>query len=179
MAESRLPIYFSAGVFSILPDTPWVEQAVANNGTDEVRSIGLALIVPADASGRGLMDVAVRSGSSLTITVDKDCTVEAHHCLRPILWATDPPTWNEYQRNANKAWTTPGGTGEGDASLIGSVSLTADEPGSISNGALVSALQAMVDGAETNFLLRRADTGSPTINISGEVTIEFDLDPDD
>jgi hypothetical protein len=145
---------------------------------DEVRSIGFALMRPADASGRGLMDVAVRSGSSLTITVDKDCTAQAWHCLRPIMWASDPPTWNEYQPNANKAWTTPGGTGAGDATLIGSVALTADEPGSISSSALVSALQAMVDGAETNFLLRRADTGSPTINISGEVTIEFNLDPD-
>jgi len=174
----RLPIYFSAGIFSILPDTPWLDQAVANNGSDEVRSIGFALLVPSGTPIRGPIDVDVRNASALSITADKDCTIQAYHCLRPIVWDTDPPSWNEYQPNANKAWTTAGGVGEGDSTLIGSVALTADEPGSISNSALASALQAMVDGAETNFLLRRADTGSPTINISGEVTIEFDLDPD-
>jgi len=174
----RLPIYFSAGIFSVLPDTPWIDQAVANNGADEVRSIGLALIVPADSSGRGLIDVEVRSGSSLSITADKDCTIEAYHCLRPILWETDPPSWNEYQPDADKSWSGPGGLGAGDAAFIGSVSLTADQPGSISNSALVTALQSMIDGAESNFLVRRADTDSATVSISGEVTIEFDLDPD-
>lgn len=174
----ELPIYFSAGIFSILPDAPWISEAIANNGSDELRSIGYALLTPADASGRGLVDVTVRSGSALTITASANCTVEAHHCLRPILWASDPPSWNEYQTTANNAWSTAGGVGAGDSTLIGSVALTAGVAGSVSNSALVSALQAMVDGAETNFLLRRSDTGGATIDISGKVSIEFDLDPE-
>ena len=62
--------------------------------------------------------------------------------------------------------------------MIGSVSLEAEVPGDISGGGLTAALQAMVDGAEQNFLLRRTNTGPSTVNISGEVTIEFALDPD-
>jgi len=172
----ELPIYFAAGIFSVLPDAQWIDEAIANNGSDELRSIGYALFT---SSGRGLVDVTVRSGSSLTITANKDCTVEAHHCLRPLLWASDQPTWNEYQPGPDKSWSTAGGVGAGDSTLIGSVALTAGVPGSISNSALVSVLQAMVDGAETNFLLRRYDTGSETIDISGEVTIEFDLTADE
>ena len=174
----RLPIYFSAGILSVLPNSPWIDRAVANNGADELRSVGFALLAPEDSSGRGLIDVEARSGSTLSITADKDCTIEAYHCLRPILWETDPPSWNEYQPNADKAWACAGGLGTGDTTFIGSVALTADVPGSISNSALFSALQSMIDGAESNLLLRRADTDSATVSISGEVTIEFDLDAD-
>ena len=175
----RLPVYFPAGIFSAMPDDPWMGQAVANNGTVDLRSLGYAILCPAGTPTRGLVDVAVRSSSRLTITADRDCTVEARHCLRPLLWASDPPTWNEYQPGGNKAWSTPGATGEGDSTVIGSASLTADVPGDITGGGLPSALQNMIDGGEDNFLLRRTDTGPSTVNISGEVTIEFDLDPED
>jgi len=172
----RLPVYLPAGIFSAMPDTPWIGQGVANNGSVELRSLGYAIITPAGTPVRGLVDVAVRSSSKLTITADRDCTIEARHCLRPLLWASDPPTWNEYQPEGNKAWATPGATGEGDSMYIGSVALEADEPGDITGDGLPSALQNMIDGGEDNFLLRRTDTGPSTANISAEVTIEFDLD---
>jgi len=111
----------------------------------------------------------------MVITTDTDCTVEAYRCKRPIDFVTDPPTWNEYDPSASAGWATPGGTGAADAVLIGSVTLTANAPGSISNTALQSALQAMVDGAEQNFLLRRSDTGVETIAITASLTVEFDL----
>jgi len=175
----RLPVYLPAGIFSSMPDDPWIGQAVANNGSVELRSLGYAIITPAGTPVRGLVDVAVRSSSKLTITADRDCTIEARHCLRPLLWASDPPTWNEYQPEGDKAWTTPGATGEGDSVYIGSVTLEADEPGDITGDGLPSALQNMIDGGEDNFLLRRTDTGPSTVNVSCEVTIDFDLDPDE
>ena len=55
------------------------------------------------------------------------------------------------------------------------MTLTADQPGTISNAAFVSALQAVIDGADPNFLLRRTDTGPTTVNVTAEVTIGFDL----
>ena len=174
----RLPVYLPAGIFSAMPDTPWMGQAVANNGTVELRSLGYAIITPSGTPTRGLVNVAVRSSSSLSITADRECTVEAHHCLRSLLWASDPPTWNEYRPGGNKGWATPGATGQGDSTFIGTVQLQTDAPGSISNSALVSALQNMIDGGKDNFLLRRTDTGPSTANISAEVTIEFELDPD-
>lgn len=174
----RLPIYLTAGIFSALPDTPWISQAVAYNGTVDLRSLGYAIISPADTPARGLVDVAVRSSSSLTITADRDCTIEVRRCLRPIAWQSDPPTWNRYAPAAGDAWDSPGAGGAGDSVLIGSVVLPADQPGAISNPAMVSALQAMIDGGEPHFLLRRTDVGTYTVNVTAEVTIEFDLDPD-
>ena len=175
----RLPIYFSAGIFSAMPDTPWLDQAVANNGSVDLRSLGYAVITPAGTPVTGLLDVEIRAGSTLTITADRNCTIEARHCLRPLLWQSSPPTWNKYVPSANQAWATPGATGAGDSVLIGSVALTANEAGSISGSPLTSALQAIVDGAEPAFLLRRSDTGPLTVNVSGEVTIELDLDTED
>jgi hypothetical protein len=55
------------------------------------------------------------------------------------------------------------------------VELTADEPGALSGQALADAVQAMVDGAEQNFLLRRSDTGSETIAVEARLVVEFDL----
>jgi len=173
-----LPIYLPVGIFSMLPDTTWIGQAVANNGVVDLRSLGFCIISTDDSPARGLVDVTVRSGSFLTITADRACTIEARGCLRQIAWQSDKPTWNKYAPNANKAWDSPGALGAGDSTAIGSVALTADQPGTISGPALVSALQAMIDGGEPNFLLRRTDTGPTTVNVTAEVTVEFDLDPE-
>ena len=54
--------------------------------------------------------------------------------------------------------------------------MTANVTGQLSNAALTTAVQAMIDGAEQNFLVRRSDTGYETIGISGELIVEFDLD---
>ena len=58
------------------------------------------------------------------------------------------------------------------------MTLTADVSETISGPALVAALHAMIDGADPNFLLRRTDTGPTTVNVTAEVTVEFDLAPE-
>jgi len=174
----RMPIYLPAGIFSALPDTRWIGQAVANNGAADLRSLGFAIISTPDSPALGLANVSVRSGSFLAITTDRECTIEARRCLRQIAWQSDGPTWNKYAPDANKAWASPGALGDGDSTSIGSVALQADQPGQISGGALASALQAMIEGGEPNFLLRRTDTGPLTVNVTADVTIEFDLNPD-
>ena len=172
----ELPIYFAAGIFSILPDTPWITEAIANNGTDELRSLGFAVICTDESPARGLANVTVRSDSRLELTVDTDCDVEVFRCLRGLEFVEDPPTWNEFAPGESLAWQTPGATGPQDAVLIGSIQLSADTPGSISNAALTEALQAMIGGSEQNFLVRRSDTGAATVSVTGRLVIEFDLD---
>jgi len=171
----ELPVYFAGGLFSVLPDTPWITDAVANNGTNELRAVGYSVIRTGETPDRGLMNLTVRSSSCIRITADADCSVEVYHCLRSIDFVNDPPTWNEYDPSASAAWTTPGGTGSGDAELIGSLDLTADVPAQLSTDELTSAIQAMVDGGEQNFLVRRSDEGSETIAIEAELVVEFDL----
>ncbi|MHC4981555.1 MAG: hypothetical protein ACYTF6_00090 [Planctomycetota bacterium] len=171
----ELPVYFAGGLFSILPDTPWITDAIANNGADELRTVGYAVIRTGESPQRGLANATLRPSSYLQITADVDCSVEIYRCLRSIDFINDPPTWNEYDPSASGAWATPGGTGSGDAVLIGSMALTADVPGQLSTSALASALQAMVDGAEQNYLLRRSDTGPETITIEGVLVVKFDL----
>jgi len=171
-----LPVYFSAGILSVLPDTPWIGEGISNNGVDELRSLGFAVIRTGDSPPQGLINVAPRSSSYIELTAEADCTVEVYHCLRPLDFVSDPPTWNEYDPDASAAWSTPGGLGSGEATAIGTMNLTAETPGRLSNAALTSALQAMVDGAQPHFLLRRADTGSLTVAVTGSVSIEFDID---
>jgi hypothetical protein len=171
----ELPIYYAAGIFSPMPDTPWIGEAIANNGTQELRSLGFAVIRTGETPPRGLTDVLVRAGSFLEVTADTDCTVQVYRCLRGLEFVADPPTWNEYDPGSSLAWSAPGATGGGDSTLLGSIDLTADEPGTLSGQAVTAALQAMIDGAEQNFLLRRSDTGYQTITVTGRAVIEFDL----
>jgi hypothetical protein len=172
----RLPVYLAGGIFSLLPNTPWIGDSVANNGTDELRSVGFVVARTADTPPLGLTDLTVRSATRLEIIADTDCQVEVYHCLREIDFVLDPPTWNEYDLSASAAWATPGGTGPGDATYIGSLDLTANVTAQLSNAALTSAVQAMIDGAEQNFLIRRTNTGPETIAASAELVVEFDLD---
>ncbi|MCD4823580.1 MAG: hypothetical protein K8S55_03165 [Phycisphaerae bacterium] len=170
-----LPIYFSAGLFSILPDTTWLSQCIAHSEYGELRSAGYAILRMEGASPvKGLTNVTVRNSSNIKITADAACTVYVYHCLRHIDFDTDPPTWNQYDPSAGGNWS--GGLGAGDSTLIGSLSLTAGQPGTLSGSAVQSALQNMVDGSNQNFLIRRGDTGSETIQISGSCRVEFDLD---
>ena len=177
-----MPLYFIAGILSILPDTPWLGEGIANNGTDELRNIGYAILRTNHSPPRGLLNVEVRPSSYLELEADRDSTVEVYHCLRAIDFvghypASTPPTWNAYNGGTEGGpWQIPGGLGVDDTTYIGSLSLTAEQPQTLSSAALRSALQNMVDGAELNFLIRRADTGPPTIIVRGAVTIEFDLD---
>jgi hypothetical protein len=120
--------------------------------------------------------VTVRSASSITVTADQNCTVEVRHCLRTIPWETAFPTWNDYDPDAPSAWAIPGGTGAGDSTYVGAVSLQANTPASMSNSNVVAAAQNIIDGAHPYFILRRTDTGPLTVNVSAEITVEFDLD---
>ncbi len=172
----RLPIYFSGGIFSLLPNTPWIGSSIANNGTNELRSIAFVRARTTDSPPLGLTNVTARSATKIELTADTTCNVEIYHCLRAIDFTGDPPTWNEYDPSASGAWSTPGGTGAGDATYVGAMSLTANVAGQLSNVALVTAVQNMIDGSEQNFLARRSDTGGETIGISGQLTVEFDLD---
>ncbi len=172
----RLPIYFSAGIFSVLPDTPWIGEAVANNGSSELRGLGFAVIRTDDNPPLGLADVTTRPACRIEITADADCTVEIYRCMREIDFAADPPTWNCYDPSAPAAWDAPGGTGAGDAVLVGTVELTAGQEGALTGQAVADAFEAMINGAPQNLLIRRADTGVETIEItSAEAIIEFDL----
>ncbi len=171
----ELPIYWAAGILSVLPDTPWITEQLGNSASGELRQIGFVKIQDESTPIKGLSNVTVRSSSYFEITADYDCNVELYRCLRPIDYIDEPPTWNEYDPPDDLAWDTAGGTGANDAVYIGSLSLTADEPNTLSNSAFATALQAMVDGAEKNFLVRRSDTGPEGVRISSGVVVDFDL----
>jgi len=172
----EMPIYFAAGIFSPLPDTPWLSEAIANNGMHELRNLGFAFCRTDHSPSRGLTDVAVRVSSSIQITADADCVADLYRCHASLEFVNDPPTWNESDPSAPIAWSSPGATGAGDATYLGCLNLAAGVPASLSNDAVRASLQAIVDGAEQNFLIRRADTGANTIGVTGKLVIEFDLD---
>ena len=174
----RLPVYMPSGIFSPMPDTPWIPNAVANNGNDELRALGYAVVSNDETPPRCLTDVAVRSSTSLTITAGLGCTIEARHCLRDIPWTTALPTWNEYDTAASLAWNAPGGAGQGDSAYLGSVALQAGVPGVISTSSLAAAVQEMVDGGLPYFLFRQTNSSPMTAGIAAELTVEFDLEPD-
>jgi hypothetical protein len=169
-----LPVYFAGGLFSVMPDTPWLTEAVANNGTDELRSLGFAML--RTPGGHGLTNVTVRETSRLEVTADADCTLAIARCLREVDFANDPPTWNEHDPSAGGAWDAPGGLGVSDAAGVGTLSLSAGVSGSLGGAVMAAALQAMVDGAPQNFLARRVDTDGNTVGITANLVVEFDVD---
>jgi len=172
----QMPVYLTAGIISVLPDTPWTGGAIVNNGFDELRTIGYPVMRTGETPPRGIVNATVRPGSYLSITADVNCTVEAYHCLRSVEFSSDQPTWNEYDPSESLAWATAGGTGSGDANYLGSLALTANTPASLSTSALVTALQSMVDGGKQAFLFRRNDTSAENVGISVALVVEFDLD---
>jgi hypothetical protein len=172
----ELPVYLAAGVFSVLPDTPWTGGQVANNGAEELRSLGYAVLRTEGEPPLGLTGVTVRASSVLQLVADADCTVGVHHCLREIDYEQHLPTWNEYDPEHSLTWSQPGGLGAGDSTPIDAVSLTAGVPGELSGAALADALQQMVDGAEQSFLFRRQDSGPETVEVGALLVVEFELD---
>jgi hypothetical protein len=170
-----LPIYFSAGLFSILPDTPWVGQAIANNGSNELRALGFALLRTDESTPRGLVNAAVRTSSQIELTCDTSCQVQVYRCLREVDYLDDPPTWNQFDPSASANWSSPGAAGAADATLVDALSMTADQAASLSGQATADAMQAMVDGAPQNLLVRRSDSGGQTIALTGRLIVEFDL----
>ncbi len=171
-----LPLYLPCGLFSPLPDTPWIGDSVANNGADELRAVGHAVLRAGGAPELGLTNVTARDATAVELTADAACTVEVYRCLRAIDFDADPPTWNEYDPSGPAAWSVPGAGGAADATLLGSIVLAADTPGALTTPALQTAVQAMIDGGEQNFILRRADAGAQTIVVQARLIVEFDLD---
>jgi hypothetical protein len=171
-----MPLYLPAGLFSLMPGTPWIGDSIANNGADELRAVGRVYARVDGPPTLGLTGVTVRPATAVEVTADVDCRVELWRCLRPLALAADPPTWNHYDPSAPAAWTDPGGTGAGDAERIGSAELAAGVPARLEGAAVAAAVQAMADGAEQTFLLRRDDTGAETVAVTARLIAEFDLD---
>ncbi len=172
----RLPVYLSAGLISNLPDTPWIGGAVGNTGSASLHTVGFAVPVTDDPAPRGLVNVTARSSSAIRLTVDVDCSVAVYRCHRAIDFTGDPPTWNRYDPSAPAQWALAGGTGAADATLVGTLALTAYTPGELTGSAVADAAQGVIDGAEPNWLIRRTDTGPETVGVSAELVVEFDLD---
>ena len=170
-----LPIYWGSGLFSVLPDAPWLPGAVANNGTDELRNVGYAVFRGSGSPPLGLTGLTALGGSHVDLTADADCTLELFHCLRPMDFDNWPATWNSYNPGSGGSWSAAGGLGPLDSVPIGAVALSAGVPGSVSGGDLLIAIQAIAAGEEQNFLIRRADTGYETVSVSAVLTAEFEL----
>jgi len=171
----ELPIYFTMGIFSPMPEMDWIGEYIGKNELgQELRSIGYSVFRTGESPPRGLADVTARSSSYIELLADTDCSVAVHHVIRHLEPYADPPTWNEYQTGA--PWASAGALGSGDSRPIGSVSLTAEEPGAVGGATLADELTKIVDGEEPYFLVRRTDVGPETIFIQGTLVIEFDLD---
>jgi hypothetical protein len=170
-----LPLYLTSGMFSTAPQTPWIGGYVANNGSAEIRSVGCIIARTDDSPALGLSGVEARPASRIELTAQNDCSVELRRILRPMALLSDPPTWNCYRPAQSLAWASPGGCGQNDSEAIGSVALLAGQAGVLTGTGVAAALQAMIDGAGQNFLLRRTDTGYTSIPVSARTVVEFDL----
>lgn len=170
-----LPLFLTSGMFSTVPDEPWDGGYVANNGSAEIRSVGCIFARTDDSPALGLSGVEVRPTSRIELTAQDSCSVELRRILQPMALLSDLPTWNCYRPAQSLTWASPGGAGQNDSAVIGSVALPAGQAGVLSGAAVASALQAMIDGTGQNFLLRRTDTGSASIPVSARAIVEFDL----
>lgn len=79
----------------MLPDTPWLGEYIANNGTDELRALSFSILRSGSSPILGLTNVTARLSSELELTADTNCQVEVYHCLRSLDFISDAPTWNE------------------------------------------------------------------------------------
>ena len=155
----QLPIYTTAGILSTMPDTPWIGDIIGNNGTDELRSVGWAVV---SLDGKGIQNATARS-SSIVVSADTTCTIGAYHCQYPVDF-DDPPTWNG-------PWSSPGGLS--DCTLIGTANCTPGSSETITGAS--TAFQAMLDGNDQNFMFRRMDTGVETITMEATFYPNFEL----
>ncbi len=151
----QLPIYTTAGILSVMASTPWIGNVIANNGTDELQSIGWAVV---NYDDRGIQNATARS-SSIVVSVDTACTVQVYHADKSVDF-NNPPSWDSFG-------------GLGGCTSIGSASCSPGSPGTISGAS--TALGNMIDGAEQNFLFRRSDNGPETITIRATFHANFEL----
>jgi len=186
----EMPWYMAAGMHSWWPDTPWWGDIVANDGSDEVRILGMASVRldqcwPYPAGDlRGLVDATV-TGGWFDIAADVDgswppdpdvsATIGLYRCTKRVPFEMeDGPSWNNWC-NAS-AWSTPGGLG--DCELIGSLSVPhshRDWPVFYRLSAGSAAFQAMVNGSPNVILARRMDTGPEAVLVQVRCGIEFEL----
>ena len=164
-----VPIEFTAGLFSMFPDNPWIFHCVANNSRGELRSVG-EIAIPEEAFASG-------NSCHLCFTADVDCTLEIFLLLRDPEPSHNTPTWNSI--SPNYKWDTPGGISETDGQFIGTVQITTGQVGEITMGKISQPIE-IACGEKLNhlphwgLLIRRGDTGPETVNITGELKIEKD-----
>ena len=162
------PLYLPGGLFSPLPDVPWLGGVIANDGVSELRTAGAIIARNVGDGGviHGLSGIAIRSTSSIELTADLDCRVSVGFLPAPAVdWDNDPPCWDG-----------PWAGGGANAQPLGELTLTAGQTGRLSSAALTAALQQIADGgAESNFLISRMDCSNDNITITGNVVAEFDL----
>jgi len=88
----------STGIFSVMPDTPWLSWAVGHNGNSELRSvIGVTYDEPTNGP------------TILRISAARSCVLDVYFCRRHLDLLKDIPTWREYNPGSCKAWQEPGG----------------------------------------------------------------------
>jgi hypothetical protein len=174
----KMPIYFSAGIihhilYPELDDTPWVGGVIALSIWGDCRTIGFPCLATTNDPPRGLVDVTVRASSRLWLTCDCNCDVEVGRVTtNPILYLDNPPTWNSAQPGV-LPWNTPGG----DFASIGTMTLAAGVPQSLTGQAVADALQAMIDGGPpvSSFLVRKLDESFDNASLTGSIDVDFDL----
>jgi hypothetical protein len=162
----KMPIYWMAGLYDQVPDQNWTAEQVANSGYAELRGAGYAC-VRSDDDSLGLTNATARASSYIEITADYDCTVEVYQSSTEIDWANNLPCWNT-------PWGAPGGI-DGNATSLGSVSLTAGVPGQITGSAVAAGLQKILDGDPATFIIRQTSVSYYTATISSSLCIDFDL----
>jgi hypothetical protein len=168
----RLALAFPVGMFSILPNTPWIGQSIANSGADELRAVGLIAPGQVERPVGGAAWGGGKARARLELIADADCRVEVFRCLRPLDLVRNPPTWREHDPGARAPWDEPGGTGPGDAEAIGQADLRAGAIARLAGAALGPVLDAIRDGRQVHFLIRRGDTGTRTVAVAAELVIE-------
>ena len=174
----ELPIQWVAGLFSAIPGTPWTGHHIANDGANELRSVGGVRFAPDlyDGLPYGLRDVTARA-ASISLTFNDDCHVELRQVTRPVLFGSDMPSWDYYRSASQQAWASPGGAGAGDSVPLGTFQASKNVPVTLNDPGLLPMTQAMLDDATPPyFLLRQLDVGTSTVGISDStITVDFEL----
>jgi hypothetical protein len=177
----EMPIRFEAGLFSLLPDTPWIGWCLANNGRGELRCAG-QIIPTAVVRSTGFQPVVLQKNNheqdahatyrrgSLELLADADCEVEVFRLLRAVDFEAGP-TWREFAPGA--FWDVLGAIGDTDAAPLGLLSLRPVRAETLTGPGVEAALRDLLDGQTVNLLVRRCDQGEKTIEIRGRAILEF------
>jgi hypothetical protein len=171
-----LPVDSAGGIYSYMPDAGWAGGLIANDGEDELRAIYYTNIRVAGQGGAvlGLSNVTARPSSYLKLTADCYCQIQVYACCRNIDVVNAPATWNNW--STGNAWALPGGLGGGDSTLIGSLTMVANQERTITGPTLAAALNSMIQGNPQLFLIRRVDVDHQTVSIPAmSLVVDFDL----